>query len=168
MSNDRASRHGGLSAAGAARKEAILATLHERLDVRVRRRKAARAAVTAAAMIVLAAGVWIALPGAPQAGAPGRGVQIADGASEIHGTPESIVPDIGLAGSSPGRVTVRIVSTPSVDAVPCGTSPAVGICLLSDEQLLAALAEAGQPSGLVRVGDRTVIVPQNGRSSELD
>ncbi|MBX3407987.1 MAG: hypothetical protein KF869_14615 [Phycisphaeraceae bacterium] len=168
MSDHRAPQTDGLSAAGAARKEAILGMLHERLDTRVRRKRATRAGTTVAAMIVLGAGVWIALPGAMPKDKPARHIPLADGTVELRSAPDSSVSEGSLSAASQGRVTVRIVSMAVVDAAPCEIAPMAGVCLLNDEQLLAALAEAGQPSGLVRVGGRAVIVPRDAHAGDLD
>lgn len=163
MSDNRATRDDGLSEAGAARREEILGTLHARLDSRLRRRGMVRAGLGAAAVVGLAAIVWAALPSAPMHVRP-----LAEGPI-THNAPERAEPvelpgrGVDTAPFATGRVTVRIVSTDSLDAAPCDGPPTAGVCLLSDEQLLAALAEAGQPSGLVRVGGRAVVVPREGQ-----
>lgn len=163
MSDNRATRDDGLSEAGAARREEILGTLHARLDSRLRRHGMVRAGLGAAAVIGLAAVVWAALPGArPQARPLAEG-PITHHAPERAEPLQSPVHGVDIAPVAAGRVTVRIVSTDHLDAEPCDGPPTAGVCLLSDEQLLAALAEAGQPSGLVRVGGRAVVVPREGQ-----
>ena len=149
-----------------ARREEILGTLHARLDARERRRGMVRAGLGAAAMVGLAAVVWAALPGARPPARP-----LADGPitrSEPERADPVEPPGMGVEAApvAAGRVTVRVVSTAHLEASPCDGAPTAGVCLLSDEQLLAALAEAGRPSGLVRVGNRTLIVPQNGAQAD--
>lgn len=168
MNSDRASGADGLSEAGAARREAILAGLHQRLDARLRRRRAARTGLGAAAALGLAAVVWLPRPEMPAGGTGPAEVPIGHTLPENPAPSERTGAGAELATAGAARVMVRIVSTPSLDLAPCQNSRAAGVCLLSDEQLLAALAEAGRPSGLVRVGGRAAIVPRDAGLGDPD
>lgn len=165
MNHDRTPSNDGLTDSGKARREAILDLLHARLDARVRNRRRVRAGVAAAAMIALLAAVWAALPGAhsPDTPRPGAPIVRKTPAPAAATAPTPGGPTSGIAAEARGQAAVRIVATPPVNAAPCDASAAANVCLLSDEQLLAALAEAGQPSGLIRFGDRAIVVPQGGR-----
>lgn len=165
MNDDRTPSNNGLSDAGQARREAILGLLHARLDARVRNRRRVRAGVAAAAMIALLAAMWAALPGAHSADThrPDAPIVRRTPAPDAVTAPTPADPASGIAAGARGQATVRIAATPPLNAAPCEASAATNVCLLNDEQLLAALAEAGQPSGLIRIGDRAIVVPQSGR-----
>lgn len=152
------------------RKHEILNHLHTHLRRRTARRRFARAAVASTgAASVLAIAMYLALPGlfiaapiAPLAhNHPTHSHQLGP---DPAGLASPVDPD-ALAHTPPAHapgsaVTVRIAHSEPLPTTPCETSPTATVCILSDDQLLAALAEAGQPSGLVRTGGQAFIVPR--------
>lgn len=144
------------------RKHEILSSLHAHLRTRTRRRRMARAAASAAGVLALAAAVYLALPAAPILPAQPDRAAITDPAPSptiaVTVSPEGPIADHAPAAATP-RVTIRIASSEPIPTTPCETDAAATVCILSDDQLLAALAEAGRPSGLVRTGDAAYVVP---------
>lgn len=169
MSNPRDPDTLALSPAGAARRETILAELHDRLRTQRRRAAAVRLAGASAALSLAAAASWWIL--ARPAVAPVQPIAVAPAPQPRPTDPSPTPPE----PPPPAGALVHIVTTASLPLAPCAgqppaTSPAPaatdtpfpGICTLSDEQLLAALAEAEPDAparGLVRIGDRVLIVP---------
>lgn len=117
-----------LSQAGAARREAMLAALQREVPrIAAARQQRRRIAGVAAVVILLAGGAWLA---SLQVAAPLR-------------TP-AINPS---ASGSQWRAGIEIVAT-RVD---------VAQVSITDDELLAALASMGRPTGLARIGDRVIL-----------
>jgi len=146
------------------RQRQMLGELHAHLRARSRRKRAARAVLASTiGALALAAGLYMALP-------PSRSVPVPHLADFGAAKPTQVVDHSpipvpvaanasGFVPPSPLRVTVRIVRSEPLPTTPCDIAPVATLCILSDDQLIAALAEAGQPSGLIRTGGEAFIVP---------
>jgi hypothetical protein len=146
------------------RKHEILDSLHTHLSARTRRKRAIRAAASSAGVLALAAAVYFSLPAAPtlQPVPSGTNITQADPPANIPETSPDTAPvpsNSTAVAAAPSHVTVRIARSDPIPTTPCESAAATTVCILSDDQLLAALAEAGQPSGLVRTGGETFVVP---------
>lgn len=150
------------------RKDEILGHLHAHLRVRSRRRRIARAASAGTVMLALAAAVYFTVPSSP--GTPSDSLFTHNGADTIHSapgpapTPTPVQAPTMIAAAS--HVTVRIAGTDPLPTTPCVANSTATICILSDDQLLAELARAGRPSGLVRTGGTAYVVP-NGPTASI-
>lgn len=155
------------TAALAARKAQILAdlqrTMARRRATRLAVRAAGAAAITAALAIPAALGLatFHRRPPAPAAAsfhtaAPPRRPL----------TPTFI--DATTPSSAPSRSTlhVEIITDPPDILTRCAvTGDPASIPLLSDDDLLAALAEAGRPAGLIRIQGRALLVSHSQSST---
>lgn len=145
-------------------KTRILGELHAHLSAKVRRRRIARSAASGACFLALCAAVYFAIPSAPPlpSGSGSTPIVRADPSPTNQEAGPAVAPNahdpIPVAAASP-RVTVRIARSEPVPTTPCETAAAATVCILSDEQLLAALAEAGRPAGLIRTGGTAYVVP---------
>lgn len=146
------------------RKDQILSDLHAHLRARTRRRRAIRAATSGAGVLALAAAVYFSLPTAPAVPPAPSGTTITQ-SDPVPVLPEAVAAVAPLTNDSTpvaaasSRVTIRIAGSEPLPTTPCDADTDATVCILSDDQLLAALAEAGQPSGLVRTGGEAFIVP---------
>jgi len=141
-----------LSQQGQARRAEILDTLQRRLASRTRTRRALLYASTACAAILLSAAAYLATQPtrAPRA--------IAALPADIDALPEPSTSSLP-APPTAIRITMLAASPPTI--APCDDAAATNppaVCLLSDDQLLAALAAAGENYGLIRAGGRTELV----------
>ncbi len=152
------------------RKHEILDHLHAHLRRRtVRRRTVRAAAASTAAASVLAIAAYLAVPGlfiaAPIAPLAHNHPPHSLPLDSDPARPPSPIGSEALTHTPPAQapgsaVTIRIAHSEPLPTTPCETSPTATVCILSDDQLLAALAEAGRPSGLVRTGGQAFIVPR--------
>lgn len=171
-----------LSQAGHARHDEILADILSRSPA-IRRSRAARRSVRAAAPIVLVAlmvvGVRTLLPGAQRSlPAPtdlrpivlgNSGPEAAPGLSAE--TPVGSFPS--QQSSSPSARVVRIVSTADtsfVDRIVTSRNRgAVGgntvVQTIDDQTLMSLLAQEGRSDGIVRIGDRTMLASDLAREN---
>lgn len=131
MTTGRGDSERGLSAAGMARKAAILAELDGAMRRRNRRRAAGRAAAVLVPAAALAAMVyWMGLP--PKAASPrylGPGIAQND----------------------------RPELWPRVEIVRTGTASLRMVRMIDDAELQSLLTETGKSSGLIRIGGRVII-----------
>ncbi|MDX9912097.1 MAG: hypothetical protein RBS39_09725 [Phycisphaerales bacterium] len=127
-------------AAHDARRASILSLAQSELDARVRRRRMARATLVAVPMIGLACALALRL--ALSHTAPGS---TPHATNDTSGTSNDDAAQITPDAPSPAPALAR------QDAPPTWTS-------IDDDQLLALLAEAGRPSGLVRRGGQVIVV----------
>lgn len=154
-----------LSPAGHAREADILRLLHAAADARRARRAAVRrTALAGAAIAAGAAAVWLARPARPVE----RPVAV---------RPPIVAPEVATnfprpSPTKPGPAVTEAISSPSAVTIvtndvlvmcDCTNPPPAGaaapdVCLLSGDQLLAALAETGESYGLVRRGDHVEVV----------
>ena len=152
------------------RKDQILDSLHAHLRARTRRRRAVRATVAALPLVgVFVLSLQFFLPRPPTVNVTNAPTNTADAspqpveqANPRLNTPlpaPSIIHAADSTPSDPPRVIVTIARTEPLPTTPCD-GPSATVCILSDDQLIAALAEAGQPSGLVRTGGAAYIVPR--------
>ncbi len=155
-----------LSPAGLARGANILRVLHAAADTRRARRAARRTSLAAIAMAAGAAAVWMAPP-ARQTERP-----IADNSTTntTHGaapgpsphSPTDRAPNLADAAPASTSPEVTIVTNAILVMGDCNSPSRSGgapdVCLLNDDQLLAALAETGESYGLIRRGDRVEVV----------
>src|SRR5262245_52398894 len=132
----------GLSAAGTARREAILEEMRSALRSRRRRRLVVRA--TAGAAPVLAAVVVLAsvMNRTPE-GTGARGVA-AGGGAVATSLQRLVFHEVGTEAGLAGRW-----------AAP---KPAVGLCtVVTDDELLAELQAVGRPAGMIRSAGHVVL-----------
>jgi len=146
------------------RKHEILDSLHAHLRARTRRKRAIRAAASGTGVLALAAAVYFSLPSTPtvQPSPGGTAITQRDSLPIIPETAPAVAlvtNDPTALVAAPSRVTVRIARSEPIPTTPCETAAAAPVCILNDDQLLAALAEAGQPSGIVRTRGEAFIVP---------
>ena len=151
------------------RKDLILDSLHSHLRKRTRQRRAMRVGSAALTLALICTAVYFAAPAKPPkpaettisrnntptpAPSPDKPIEVAH---------SSDAPDPSPAPASTSRVVVQIASSDPLPIAPCENAAAATVCILSDDQLIAALAEAGQPSGLIRTGGEAYVVPRTGR-----
>lgn len=141
-----------LSPHAAARLEADLPAMRSRVARAGRVRRVARGAMAACAVAVVCAGVWgawnIVRPGAitPRPETIARH----DPVSPVRGVP---TPDSLPVVTSP---TVAMVSTDRTIVERLAPRKTASVQTLDDASLRAALASAGKPAGLIRVGGKTI------------
>jgi len=140
----------GLSPAGAARRDTMLRLLQGEVVRRGRRRRFARVAIAAAIpAIAAAAGIWAYRAGTVPPGAPPA--EVVRPAPEVPAPaapPEPVEP-----ASRPLRIEV-VRDDPTV----------VDRARIGDGELLALLASAGRPSGLIRAGGVVIVTDTPSRS----
>jgi hypothetical protein len=83
--------------------------------------------------------------------------------SEPHEAPTRPPSAPAIATTTP-EIRITVVSNEPIPDRPCAqaapaTASQVPICILNDQQLLSALSTTGESYGLVRVGGRTMAVP---------
>ena len=141
-----------LSPEGNRRKEAIRATACRATADRRRGARFLATVAVAAVPLVLVVAIWSQLP-------TGAGLVPAGNGALTHGNS-----DANAGASEGGARLVEIVQgdgTPvyrNLRYVTIVDQPAVTENTISDDELLDLLAEAGRPSGLIRVGDRVMVV----------
>jgi hypothetical protein len=138
-----------LSPEGAARREAILRqTL---LAVRRRRRSRRALRLTAGLAVLVLGVVLIRLPREPGTTPPsgGRPGEIVHAGPLVPTPAPPAGPFVQVIPPDP-EICARLAAPPLVPT----WRP------ITDDQLLAALSEAGQPAGLVRVAGRTLLMSQ--------
>lgn len=158
---------GSLSPAGRAREDDILRLLHTAADARRARRATLRRAVlTIVAIATGAAGVWLARPAQPV----DRSLATHSSADRPYAAPAPSGPShadqspkVAESDHNPALPEVAVVTNAALVIGDCDSLPPAGrrapdVCLLSDDQLLAALAETGESYGLVRRGDHVEVV----------
>jgi hypothetical protein len=157
-----------LSTSGRAREAQILDALHRAAAARKLRRTAVRRGTTVALAIMLGAMLFRWTSPTPR---PDRTVVERPPQAPTHVVTPPItspLPDnpTPVAISTTSRpVPVSIVTNRELTMAPCdqpaASGPAAGtpnVCLLTDDQLLAALAETGEAYGLVRAAGRVEVV----------
>lgn len=148
---------------GEARREAILALALRAADGRRQRRRLTRSAGAAGVFFVLAAAAILVLrPGHPSG--PVAIVKSHPGPSPSPSPAPRTAPTARAHDHPQAAVTiVRLPTEPgiaarlSLPAEPSGGTPAA-LPRVSDDELLARLAEAGRPAGLAYLDDRPVLV----------
>lgn len=160
-----------LSPIGLARERDILRVLHAAADARRARRTAARRVVLGVVAICAgAAALWLASAPPLPARQQERPITVNSPTNSPTTVPDpsprpSAHPDPAVADSrrtpAPPQVTIvtnAVVVMGSCNAPPDPGHPEPDVCLLNDDQLLAALAETGESYGLIRRGDRVEVV----------
>jgi hypothetical protein len=139
-----------LSAAGAARRRMILHAALRQADRRRRRRLAVRGGTVVGAGAAIAAILLFALP-----------------SSDRHTQPHQVVIEPKQVPSPPStgpvdakRTKVAPPAPPIIVEIIRADQIKPKWEIIDDDQLLAALASAGQPSGLVTLNGKTEIVPR--------
>lgn len=143
---------GVLSARGEARRGEILGLLYTAQRSRRRRRMAARG-VLAVAPMVLVAGLVMLMRAGPAAPSKAGPVAIAPPAPApvVPVAPESETPD-----AAPSRIQM-VQTSPTLDRWLVSTPPPRPEVFIDDDQLLALMAEAGRPTGLIRTRGRVIL-----------
>ncbi|MGQ0628493.1 MAG: hypothetical protein ACT4PL_10395 [Phycisphaerales bacterium] len=157
----------GLSAAGAARRDAMLADLHSALRSRQRRRILGRSA--AAASIALASALTIWFVAAPARTLPQRnGPTLAD----ISPPPDSLTPSLTLIEPAavvsifdPGptrRIVTAIVTDDSerLASLIVTTAGRSRVQRVDDGELVATLRDRGISVGIAHLGNRSFLIEQ--------
>ena len=116
-----------LSPTGEARRDAILGLALGAAARRRRRRRAVRVAGATAALAVVAAGTWVAMP-------------------------KSKTPDIAGPPARSGEPAGE-TRPPTLAATEASPPPSDPIELIGDEELLDLLAATGRPAGLIEYAD---------------
>lgn len=126
-----------LSPAGQARRDRMLAVVMPAVHARRRRRRAAAAAAAAAPVLLVGVLVWVLHPTQPQ------------GSPEPHGNPAAHAsPAASEAEAFLASMVIR--DRPELLKQAIVRGDASSIERISDDELLALLEEAGEPSGLIR------------------
>lgn len=141
-----------LSPRALARKRDALPALRAEVSARARRRRAFRAASACALVLCLGAGAWLAISGLKTPRSPAPDEQIAQGS----GPPP---PAVDTAPAQRDRADVREMMVSTGDVRVAGLvvntrhEDAAG-AMIDDAGMIALLARAGRPTGIVRIGDK--------------
>lgn len=141
------------------RRESLLRELRPIVERRGRRRVAVRLGMTAAATVLVGALGFIAWP------AGKRPEQVAVAEHEPKAAPTIHTPEpqpVVQAEPAPMVKIERVRTEPDIVSRLSVRSP-VKVQRVGDEDLLAALREAGQEPGLVRIDGRVVVAGNYGR-----
>lgn len=164
-------RNGGgisalLSSAGEARREEILGRLESAQAWRRRRRHAARAAAISAPILVLA--IVVAQLRPHSAPTPGP---IADsnpaGPWSVPSTLEMTEQTLAAAPRSAARIEMVATDPGILDRLALKTAAVPAETYIGDDELMALMAEAGEPTGLIRARGRVILSADLGRSREV-
>ncbi len=142
------------------RQEEILRELHAHLRSRTHWKRLTRVVVPGAGLVAVVYVASLSRPSATREARDGGFIAQGDARPNLTETgTEPIAAPVPVTTAAGSHVTVRIAGSEPLPATPCDTGHAARVCILSDDQLLAALAEAGRPSGLVRTGGTAFVVP---------
>jgi len=146
--NERSDDFVDLSAEALGRKDDILRALQrEAPRAAIRRRRRRRASATAVALLLVMT-AYLALPGRPQsARVPGGAVVEA---------PETAPVD------APSRVAIAYVATDEriVDRLRLQVDRHPNVEVITDAELMQALADVGKPAGVARMGERVLLTQE--------
>lgn len=143
-----------LSPEGRRRKEVIRAAACRAAADRRRGARFLTTVAVAALPLVLGVAIWSQLPAGGTL-APETERVFTQGNPDAHGDP--------IMGDSRMTESVGEDGTPRYRNLRFETIhdwPPVAVNTIDDDELLSLLAEAGRPSGLIRVGERVIVVEQ--------
>lgn len=170
-----------LSAAGEERKVRMLLELRGAMNRRVARRRALRRGGSAAAFVLAVGAVWAAVVMQRGAAGPNSGETVAARDPEVAvavtvADAAPVLRNVQVVAESDrwGRdVVVRGTDAARVAKYVAPETAAGSVEVLSDAELMRALAQTGNEYGLVRVGDRVEVEcyscdPEKGKTGSPD
>ncbi len=132
----------GLSERGRMRRDEILEVALRAQHRRRVRRRAVRGALAVAPVVVIVGAAWLVMSGPGPVTTPSPVGPIAEAPSQHHAESAPAINDVPMPSG------VRLTSTP------------IKAQQIDDAELLALLAEAGRPDGLVRIDGVTMLASE--------